>query len=91
MPRFTDSELIDKALLALEEVVETADEHPIEPSAALRFALAYLANGAEDRGFFDLFWSAATDKRDGVGARIGRQQTLNASLNGIYLQVGRRR
>jgi hypothetical protein len=91
MPRFTKAELTDRALSALEEVLQQAEQEPVEPTPLLRFALAYLANDTADRGFFDLFWSAATDKRGGVGAKIGRQQTLNASLNGIYLQVGRKR
>jgi hypothetical protein len=52
----------------------------------LRFVLAYLANETAERWPFDRFWKDATSQ--GAGPETGRLQSFDASLNGIYLQVG---
>lgn len=55
-------QLIRKALLALEEVVEQAEAGPVAPSFAIRFALAYLyvcgvpRDGVRERWMHDAFW-----------------------------------
>jgi hypothetical protein len=86
VPRFSPEQLQGKALQALEEVCARAKDAPVEPTSELRFTLAYLANQAEERWPFDYFWKEATSQ--GAGPETGRLQSLNASLNGIYLQVG---
>jgi hypothetical protein len=87
--RFSSEQLRDKALQALEEACARAKDAPVAPTAELRFTLAYLANQAEERWPFDYFWKEATGQ--GSGPQTGRLQSLNASLNGIYLQVGMQR
>jgi hypothetical protein len=87
--RFSPEQLQGKALQALEEVCARAKDAPVEPTPELRFTLAYLANEAAERWPFDYFWKEATGH--GSGLATGRLQSLNASLNGIYLQVGVRR
>jgi hypothetical protein len=93
VPRFTNDELVDKALAALEEVYLRAKDEPIEPTPALRFLLAFLANEAQERWPFDTFWKEATTPaaRNTLSVAFGRRQGLNAALNGMYLQVGRKR
>ena len=76
------------ALNALEEAAAGAHDTAIRRTWALRLALAYLASRASERpGFarwpFDSFWGALAS-RDA----IGRSQSLNASLNGIYIAIG---
>ena len=64
----------------------------MEPSAGLRFVLAWLARDAAERWPFDSFWTAAT-RSGGVTYcdEFGRRQTLRAAINGIYVQLGLRR
>jgi hypothetical protein len=42
--------------------------------------------GRGERGFYENYWSSLVSPNE-----IGRQQGLNASLNGIYQQLGRER
>lgn len=87
MPRFGMEQLRDKALHALEEVLEECRAAPVRRTFALRFTLAFLANFAKDERWpFDRFWQAVTDPLD-----IARWQNANASLNGIYRLLGVRR
>jgi hypothetical protein len=78
------------ALAALEEAAEGTHQAPVEPSYALRFALAYLyAISGEERWPFDGFWQAATrdwgkEEATRGAAGIGRSQSTNACLNAIY-------
>ena len=82
---FGAEQLRDRALLALEEAVADARKHPIHPTRASGFALAYLwAYGGGERGVFVWFWQSLPHDND-----IGRSQNLNASLNAIYRAVGR--
>jgi len=88
MKRVAWERLDGMALNALEEVTAGAQESPIRRTWALRLALAYLASRAGERPDFvrwpfDSFWNAlnSTDK-------IGRSQSMNASLNGIYIAIG---
>lgn len=93
MLRFTDDELLAKALAAIEAVEKRARQGPIAQTPELRFVLAYLANRAPERWPFDEAWKQAT--RDIVGGSaasgFGRRQSLLAAINGIYLQLGVRR
>jgi hypothetical protein len=93
VPRFTDQQLVAKALAALEAVRERALEAPVEPTAELRFVLAFLAARAPERWPFDACWHAATVARPGdtEAAAYGRHQSLLAAVNGIYLQLGLKR
>ena len=90
--RFAPEQLTLKALLALEEAAKRTSDAPVPPSYALRFALAYLyAIGDGERWPFDGFWQAVTrgwrePPQSGVEA-IGRWQSANACLNGIYRAV----
>jgi hypothetical protein len=85
--RLSEELLTEMALAALEEVAALCRQAPVERSAALRLVLAYLASRQPcDRHFFDAFWRAVITAR----AR-DRSAVVEASLNGIYRQVGRRR
>lgn len=87
MPRFGLEQLRDKALRALEEVLEECRAGPVRRTLALRFTLAFLANFAKDERWpFDRFWQAVADPLD-----IPRWQNANASLNAIYRLLGLRR
>jgi hypothetical protein len=80
-------QLRDKALHALEEVLEESRSGPVRRSFALRFTLAFLANFAKDERWpFDNFWQAVADPLD-----IARWQNANACLNGIYRLLNVRR
>jgi hypothetical protein len=71
------AELRDKALAAVEEAARAALKGPIERTAALRFALAFLANFTEDRSPFDLLWRELAEPLGATEAeRVGRRQTL---------------
>jgi hypothetical protein len=50
---------------------------------ALRFALAFLSNFADERWPFDAFWRALSKEH-----QQGRWQAANAALNAIRLAVG---
>lgn len=81
---FALEQLRDKALDALEEAAGQSRSRPVDRSKALAFALAYLwAYSPGDRTMFVWFWKSLAAADD-----IGRSQTVNASLNGIYRAVG---
>jgi hypothetical protein len=82
--RFAADQLRDKALLALEEVVQECRYRSPRRSAAIRFALAYLwATGRCDRERFDEYWEA-----------IGKQKSpwsfsvADSALSAIYRGLG---
>lgn len=83
MRRFAMHELRERALAALAEAVERTHHGPVERTLALRFALAFLANFADDRWPFDNFWRA-------LGSKLhnGRWQNANAAFNAIKRAVG---
>jgi hypothetical protein len=93
MPRFTEEQLIGKALAAVEAVERRARLGTLEPTPELRFVLAYLANRAPERWPFDQCWQLAIGQAmdDTLAAGFGRQQGLLAAINGIYAQLGFRR
>lgn len=93
MPRFSEDQLIAKALAAVEAVEERAKQGPVEGTPELRFVLAYLANKAPERWPFDQCWQIATGevRDDTLAADFGRHQGLLAAINGIYVQLGLRR
>jgi len=83
MHRFGMGLLRDKALASLEEVVDRCHDAPAERTLMLRFTLAFLANFADDREFFDYFWKSVTSELPG-----GRRQNGRAALNGIRRALG---
>jgi hypothetical protein len=85
--RLTEDRLTDMALAALEEVAALCHHRPVPRSKALALVLAYLASRQPcDRHFFDAFWRATIAERP-----RDRSAIVNANLNGIYRQVGRKR
>jgi hypothetical protein len=85
--QLTDERLTDMALGALEEVAARCQDEPVPRSGALRLVLAYLASLKPcERHSFDAFWRAVAMERP-----RDRSANVQASLNGIYRQVGRKR
>jgi hypothetical protein len=82
--RFGMSELRERALAAVDEAAEQTKEGPVRRSLALRFALAFLANFAEDRWPFDNFWRAVALADEKV-----RYATAVAARNAIHRVVKR--
>jgi hypothetical protein len=87
MARLTRSDLIKLALIILEELAAQSDGEAVERPPWLRIVLAFLCDQTKgDPGFFRNFWTALASPN-----QIGRQQGVNAALNGIYRQLGRER
>jgi hypothetical protein len=91
--RLTNDQLTIKALRALEEASHSCQTAPLPPSLGLRFVLAFLyCQGHGRREPFDHFWRNVTmPGREGQNAHaagIARSQVVNASLNGIYHELG---
>jgi hypothetical protein len=87
--RIPSDRLATKALLALEEAAAAAEHSPLQPSLAVRFALAYLyAIGAGDRGPYDLFWDAVRKRGEEYNDCILRFSMARAALEAIYRDVG---
>lgn len=81
--RFCMSQLRTWALAAVDQVAEQAEFAPVERHMALRFALAFLANFAEERWPFDNFWRAIITQDEKVW-----QATVVAARNAIHRAVG---
>ena len=56
--RFTPEHLTYKALCAVSEIVEQSRPAPVQPTMALRFALAflYVQSGKQHKWIYDQFW-----------------------------------
>lgn len=81
--RLAADQLRDKALLALEEVLQETRFRIVRRSFALRFALAYLwAYKPKDRAPFDDFWQAV------VLDTMWRFETADGALSRIYVALG---
>jgi hypothetical protein len=80
--RFGMAELRKRALAAVDEVAEQATLQPIERHLTLRFALAFLANFADERWPFDNFWRAIAVPDEKV-----RRATVVAARNAIHRAV----
>ena len=80
--RFGMSDLRDKALAAVDEAAEQAATRPVQRQLALRFALAFLANFADERWPFDNFWRAIATPDEKV-----RSATVLAARNAIHRAV----
>jgi hypothetical protein len=80
--RFGMSELRNRALAAVDEVAQQAQSAPVERHLALRFALAFLANFADERWPFDNFWRAIATLDPKV-----RSATVVAAQNAIHRAV----
>jgi len=89
--RFSPDHLTFKALVALDEAVES--KAPVPKTFALRFALAYLyAVSSGERWMFDAFWREATEPRaTDYHNMLCRHQALTAALNGICRAAGTER
>lgn len=85
--RVSDEVVIELALRTLEDVASKADTQPVKRSFGIRLALAYLASRSDcQRWPFDSFWQWIVWPEP-----VARRTNVNSALNGIYLQVGRRR
>jgi hypothetical protein len=80
--RFGMSDLRERALAAIDEAADQTANGPVHRSLALRFALAFLANFAEERWPFDNFWRAIATRDDKV-----RSATVVAAKNAIHRAV----
>lgn len=93
--RFTPEQMQAKALAVLEEALIEARRKPVEPSSALRFAIAYLGNDISDRSPFDAFWKAVTGAGDkGINPTLVHQlrgSNATGPLVSIYQALGYRR
>jgi hypothetical protein len=76
------SELRKRALAAVDEVTEQARSRPVERHLALRFALAFLANFADERWPFDNFWRAIASPDQKI-----RSAAVVAARNAIHRAV----
>jgi hypothetical protein len=79
MRRFGMTELREWALAAVDEAADQSAEGPVQRTLALRFALAFLANFAEERWPFDNFWRAIATQDEKV-----RCATVVAARNAIW-------
>lgn len=93
--RIGTDKLITKALHAVEDACWLAQQGPVDPSFALRFALVFLyANGDGRRECFDTFWKIVTDHpsqyRHGSESiqNTIRGSYANRELYDIYKAVG---
>lgn len=87
--RIPSDQLATKALLALEELARAAEHTSIQPSRAVRFALAYLyATGSGCREPYDAFWAALRQRGEEYIQHIQRYAMARAALEAIYRDVG---
>lgn len=87
--RISTERLTTKALLALEEAVQSIKSGPLQPSLAMRFALAFLysvSNGS--RAPFDDFWRSVQFHGDSYTQCVQRQAMASAALEAIYRDLG---
>ena len=82
MRRFGMTDLRERALAAVDEAADQANQGPVRRSLALRFTLAFLANFADERWPFDNFWQAIGSSNDRA-----RWQNANAARNAIRRSV----
>lgn len=90
--RFTEEYLIAKALRALKEVRDHCDRThgPTQPTFALRFTLAWLANKQRDRDPYDGFWRFATaPNRSGCTPGDASDYGRHANLDNLYRYICR--
>lgn len=74
--RFSQPDLLAKALHALEDLGERAANQPVERTAEIRFLLAFLANYVEREHLVE-FWRAIAVPLTGNPSRdFGRTQTV---------------
>lgn len=79
------AELRERALAAVDEAAEQSSDGPVPRTLALRFALAFLANFADEKWPFDNFWRAIASPIE-----LGRWQNANAARNAIRRAVKQR-
>jgi hypothetical protein len=82
MRRFGMTDLRERALAAVDEAADQANDGPVRRTIALRFTLAFLANFADERWPFDNFWQAIASSNDRA-----RRQNANAARNAIRRSV----
>jgi hypothetical protein len=78
MHRFGMADLREHALAAVDEAAGNTRKGPVRRSLALRFALAFFVNFADERWPFDEFWRAIANPNDRA-----RWQNANAARNAI--------
>jgi hypothetical protein len=83
MARFGMADLRNRALAAVDEAATKSHKGPVERTLALRFALAFLANFADERWPFDRFWKALQEPRENE-----RWAGIISARNAIYRAVG---
>jgi hypothetical protein len=82
MLRFEMTDLRERALAAVDEAADQANDGPVRRTIALRFTLAFLANFADERWPFDNFWQSIASSND-----RSRWQNANAARNAIRSSV----
>ena len=92
--RFAQHELIFKALVALDETAELSRIAPVQPTAGLRFILAWLyaQSRDENRSVYDEFWAAVQNEMEHAyseeEARYLRTSQAQTALGGISRKAG---
>src|SRR5947208_2501852 len=82
--RLSESQLLEIALCALEEVVAQCHHAPVPRSKALALVLAYLASRSRgERWPYDHFWTCIEETKPKE-----RWSGATAALNGIYVAGG---
>ena len=80
------TDLRQRALAAVDEAADQANDGAVRRTLALRFTLAFLANFADERWPFDNFWQAISSSN-----HRARWQNANAARNAIRRSVGAQR
>ena len=83
MPRFGMTELRERALAAIDEAADQSAKGPVQRTLALRFALAFLANFAEERWPFDNFWRAIAvhDEKVRCATTVAAQDAIRRAVS----------
>lgn len=91
MPRFSQPQLIDRALAALDEAAATAVEGPIKPDKALTFVFAFLHAELPDKKVLPELWKEMqTPLARNESIDFGRRQTINNLAGHTSFLLGRK-
>jgi hypothetical protein len=91
--RLSRDQLVFRALVILDDVVDACGAAPVKPSLGARFALMFLyAVSDGDRHAFDDFWRVVDDRQDRAHSetmsRTMRETSARTCLTGIARSVG---
>lgn len=90
--RFSEDELVEKALRALAAVGERAEKGGLERTAEIRFLLAFLSNHLPERRHLDELWRELSRADVGNEAQdYGRRQTMRNLVGFITNSIEQRR